>query len=179
MTISARHIRKTAELEAVGDELAIVGKVAGDYVLLQDQKASGTAGGTFTSGAWQTRVLNTIAADTTGVVTLSANQFTLPAGTYRIEAKAPAFNVDRHEARLQNITDATTVLSGTSGFAVGGNQGQESSFIFDRFTIASAKTFEIQHRCQSTAATNGFGVESGSNFAVAHETYTSVTLIKE
>ena len=69
------------------------------FLHLQDQKTSGTEGGNFTSGAWNTRTLNTEVTDTIGS-TLSSNQFTLPAGTYYIEASAPAYSVGRHLSRL-------------------------------------------------------------------------------
>lgn len=150
-----------------------------DYILLQDQKASGTDGGTFTSGAWQTRVLNTEVTDTGGHCSLAANQFTLSAGTYRIRAKAPAYSVFRHMARLQNITDGTTTSWGTSEFNYTTNQHTTSSWVEARFTIASSKVFELQHRCQSTQATNGFGQEVGTQFTVDHETYTTVELFRD
>src|SRR5690606_21247003 len=51
---------------------------------LKDVKPSGTAGGTFTSGSWQTRDLNTIEGDSS-FVSLASNQFTLQPGTYHIE----------------------------------------------------------------------------------------------
>lgn len=149
------------------------------FALLQDQKASGTAGGTFTSGAWQTRTLNTIVADTIGGVTLVANQFVLPAGTYWIEAKAPAVQVNQHAARLQNITDATTVFSGTSEYVAATDGVQVSSWVIGRFTISAPKTFELQHRCATTATNNGFGVTAGGAFAVGVEVYASVSIVKE
>ena len=55
---------------------------------LKDVKAANTAGGTFTSGAFQTRTLNTVEGDAS-IVSLAANQFTLQAGTYHIEGVAP------------------------------------------------------------------------------------------
>jgi hypothetical protein len=61
---------------------------------IKDEKSSGTASGTFTSGAWQTRTLNTVSGDT-AMVSLSSNQFTLGVGTYQIIAKAPAFDVSQ------------------------------------------------------------------------------------
>ena len=83
---------------------------------IQDQKTSGTQGGTFTAGAWQTRVLNTELTSTIAEASLSANQITLPAGDYYLEAAAPAFRVDMHVVRIQNITDASTILSGSAQF---------------------------------------------------------------
>jgi len=126
------------------------------FLHLQDQKTSGTEGGNFTSGAWRTRTLNTEVTDTIGS-TLSSNQFTLPAGTYYVEASAPAYSVGRHLSRLQNITDATTTLLGTSEVTVTTTSIVTRSFVLGQFTISGTKTFELQHQCQTTNATNGFG----------------------
>lgn len=148
---------------------------AGAFICIQDQKAQNTPGGTFTNGAWRTRDLNTEVADTGGDATLAANQITLTAGTYRIMASAPGGNgLDRHKTRLQNITDGTTTLPGTSEES-GSSTTVTRSHIEGRFTIASAKVFEIQHQCQNTIAVAGFGFES--NFAT--EVYTTVILWKE
>ena len=72
------------------------------YVLVQDQKSSGTEGGGCTAGTWKTRDLNTEVADTASIASLASNQITLSAGTYRVRANAPGFHVDRHKARLQD-----------------------------------------------------------------------------
>ena len=138
------------------------------FLHLQDQKISGTEGGGFTSGAWRTRVLNTEVTDTIGS-TLSSNQFTLPAGTYYFEASAPAFSVGRHLSRLQNITDTTTTLLGTSEVTASSTSVVTRSFVNGQFTIADTKTFELQHRCQATNGTNGFGGATGFDTEVYAE----------
>ncbi|MBK9751738.1 MAG: hypothetical protein IPO91_33915 [Chloroflexi bacterium] len=146
-------------------------------IVLRDEKTQNTGGGTFTSGAWRTRDLNTEAVDTGNHCTLGSNQFTLAAGTYRIYASVPAAYCRRHQARLQNITDTTTTIVGTSEYTTAADADATAtrSIIEGRFTIASSKTFEIQHRCQTTFASNGFGV--ASNFTT--EVYTTVRLEKE
>ena len=147
-----------------------------DMIVLREEQAQNTSGGTFTNGAWRTRVLNTEVVDTGNHCTLSSNQFTLAAGTYRIRAFAPAFAVARNQIRLQNVTDATTTLIGTSVYAQSSTalSGSQSEIV-GRFTIASSKAFEIQHRCETTVATRGLGVEA--NFTT--EVYTVVELYKE
>lgn len=128
------------------------------FLHLQDQKTSGTAGGTFTSGAWQTRTLNTEVIDTIGS-TLSSNQFTLPAGTYYLEAVCPTLNTNSSQARLQNVSDSVTTLLGQN--SVTGTTAGGVAIVNGQFTIATTKTFEIQHRCSTTRATDGFGYASG------------------
>lgn len=142
---------------------------------LSDVKSSGTGGGTFTSGAWQTRTLNTI-SDPTGIVTsLSSNQFVLPAGEYYIYATAPAAVVGPHKAIIRNITDSTDALLGESSYADVPNLGASSSIVQGSITISSPKTFELRHRCSTTFASNGFGVTNG--FGV-NEVYSQVKIQK-
>jgi C1q domain len=142
---------------------------------LKDVKSSGTTGGGFTSGSYQTRVLNTTEGDSS-FVSLSANQFTLQPGTYQIEASVPAYFVNFHKAKLRNITDSTDAIIGSSEYTENSaGAGNTRSFISGTISISSAKTFEIQHRCGTTNASNGFGVAStfGDN-----EVYTQVKIEK-
>lgn len=165
------HSGTTKDLESGG--------ASTDYILLQDQKSSGTNGGTFSSGAWRTRDMNTIVDDTTGLVTVSSNQFVLQAGTYRVRAWASSYQVGRNMLRLQNITDSSTVLTGMSSFNGGGQNNQTVALLTGRFTIAGTKTFELQHQSEASMSTYGFGVASGGGFTVAHEVYAELELIKE
>lgn len=148
-----------------------------NYLQYRDQKAQNTAGGTFTSGAWQTRDLTTEVSDVGGFGALSSNQITLAAGTYLIRASAPGWKVNRHQLRLQNVTDASTVLigQGTYTFDNGAGDGSQSlATLQGLFTIAASKALELQHQCQTTVATKGFGVEA--NFTT--EVYAVVELWK-
>lgn len=151
-----------------------VGGSVGLYAKIEDRKSSTTEGGTFTSDAYRTRDLNTKSVDNIGI-TLSSNQFTLPAGTYWIRASAPSIHTTRHKLRLQNITDVTTVTTGSSEFADVSIPVQTRSFLIDEFMIATPKVFELQHRCQTTRTDNGFGVQNGFG---DNEVYTIVELTK-
>ncbi len=131
------------------------------YLLYQDQKTQNTNGGTFTAGAWRTRDLNTEVIDTGGYGTLSSNQVTLLAGTYVVHASAPAYLINaRHQLRLQNITDTATLATGTSCYipTISTNMVSLPAILSGAFTISGTKVIELQHQCQSTEATDGFGV---------------------
>ena len=138
---------------------ALVGipQVQPRFATLSDQKASGTAGGTFTSGAYQTRTLQTLVDDTGIVTSLASNQFVLSAGTYYIDAWALGHRVGTHKAKIRNITDSTDALIG--GVTTIGTATDLSNIspVKGTITITAAKTFELQHRCSSTFATEGFG----------------------
>lgn len=144
---------------------------------VKDVKAANTAGGGFTSGAWQTRDLNTLEGDTS-FISNASNQFTLTqAGTYHIEAYAPAYDVDLHKIKLRNISDSTDDIIGSSEYAgiSSADTSQTVSILKGVITIASSKTFEIQHRSSTTRATDGFGL--ASNFGVS-EVYTVVKVTR-
>ena len=150
----------------------VVGGGGGSVIVLREELAQHTDAGTFTSGAWQTRSLNTEAADRGGYASLSAGQVALAAGTYRLRASAPAFSVGRHQARWHNVTDSATVIAGTSEYA---DTVQTRSIVAGRFTISAGKTFELQHRCENTRSTDGFGV--AGNFGA--EVYAEAELWRE
>jgi len=126
---------------------------------IQDQKPNGTDGGTFTSGTEQTRDLNTVLTNEIAGASLAANQITLPAGTYFIEASAPANTVEHHKTRLRDITGGATLLPGTTEKtdAAGGGLITTRSFVKGRFTLGVESDVELQHRCQDTRAGDGFG----------------------
>ncbi len=133
------------------------------YLNYQDQQTQNTAGGTFTSGAWRTRTLNTEVSDIGGFGTLASNQVTLTAGTYIVRAVAPAFGVDRHQLRLRNVTDGATLATGVVAFAAnsgGTPTDQTYAELNGVFTIGASKAIELQHQGQTTKATNGFGIEA-------------------
>lgn len=159
----------------VGPTELDVSQHGGEYVKLTDTKATTTDGGTATSGSWQTRALNTEDSDTGSVCTLSSNQFTLPAGTYRVQASAPAYSVDTHQLRIRNITDSTTDLVGLNAHSYSTGNSSCAAHVSGEITIASAKTFELQHRFQTTHATNGLGT---ANSFGENEVYAVVEIWK-
>ena len=146
------------------------------YALLADRHGA-TAGdrGTFTSGAWQTRQINTEVVDTDNIVTLSSNQFTLQAGTYQIKFGACAYKVNRHITRLRQISPAATIASGSSQYSWATDANLQWSRGFARLTISQATAYEIQHYCQTTQSDNGFG------FQMTYSTsdYVQVEIYKE
>jgi len=126
------------------------------YVKVSDVKASGTAGGTFTSGSWQTRDINTEDNDGEAIASISSNQVTLPAATYECEIRCPARRCEQNQARLYDTTGAVVLVLGCSSESAYVDDVQYS-FISGEFTLSASSVLEIQHRCKSTRAGDGFG----------------------
>ena len=146
------------------------------YAIICDEKGADTDGGTFTNGAWRTRDLNTEIADPDGIVSIASNQFTLGAGSYLIEASAPAHDIDRHQARLYNATTSAVVQYGKNAQISSADSGTTDSYVIARVTITGNTAFEIQHRCQTTKSTAGFGLDN--NFG-GTSIFTVVKIFKE
>ena len=128
--------------------------------ILSDVKSSGTAGGSFTSGSWVDRTLNT-EVDPESFVTFSSSNdyFALESGTYKINWSAPAHAVDSHQTKLvyannTSFTSSSEIL-GTSEachdpILEGSNLVQTRSFGETVITITETTYFKVQHRCTDT-----------------------------
>ena len=129
---------------------------------LKDQSTSGS-GGAFAAGVWQTRTLNT-EVDPDSIVTLSNNQFTLAAGSYRIDWSCPAYRVNQHQAKLKNITD-TANYYGSSAISDDSATGAQTVSIGSAvLTITGSKVFELQHQGQTAKTAGGFGAGVSTGF---------------
>ena len=123
---------------------------------VRDEKGVSAHGGN-SQTSYTARDLNTVVTNEIASASLATNQITLPSGTYFIYAFAPSYGSDRHTAKLRNTTDSSDTILGTSEYSSGGSANTHC-LIIGRFTIASSKVFEIQHRVQSSYASLGLGV---------------------
>ena len=168
---SANHSSTNAELEWAAD----AGKFA-SYAVICDQKANNTNGGQPpNTTAYNKRDLNTEIADADGIVSISSNEFTLQAGTYLVKARAPGFRMDRHQAKLYNVTDSSDIQYGSSEHSADSVAVTTYSHITARFTLSGAKALAIYHRCENT---DGEGYGLANNFSNV-QIYTVVEIFKE
>lgn len=122
---------------------------ATSFATMVHELSSGTAGPAFTSGSRQTRPITAIENDPDSIITsLSSNQFVLPAGSYELICNAVADNVGDVASFLRNVTDGADTLRSVN---CDGVSNEETAItLAGAFTIAGAKTFEIQGECDST-----------------------------
>ena len=140
------------------------------FALIQDVKANGINGGASIVGT-QVRTLNTIQYGNLPGVVLSANQITLPAGNYWIEAQVPVLNSGAVQAWLANVTDSTIALIGSSLDSAA--NATVYSLISGRINIVVTKVFQIVMYCSAALAANGLGsaATAGNN-----ELYTMIKI---
>jgi hypothetical protein len=166
----------------VGNNLSIDGNgvlsattAAVQVCIINETQPNNTSGGTFTSGAWRTRVLNTTKLSQTWA-TLTTNQITLQPGNYLIKASTPAFRVGKHTCRLQSISGDSISEYGTAETTLTTSSAEQSrSFIDTAITLTQTTVLELQHRCATTYNTTGFGAPS--NFGNV-EIYSQINITK-
>ena len=180
--------------------------------LLTDQKNFGVDGGIFTQDAWRDRDL-TVKEDPQNFVTFfpttngqttpspadTPGYWSLPAGTYRIDWSAPAFDVNRHKSRLvwsttqseistaglhANVVTAGDIAEGANAdttIGVTENVATQSSG-FKIITIAETTYFKILHWAIVTRGDvsnpDGFGdgMSPGGSYDTGSEIYTQVRI---
>jgi hypothetical protein len=81
-------------------------------LIVQDQKSSGTPGGTPTTDAWTTAVLNTSVVNTITDSSLSSNIITLPAGRYRARCSKTFYHTGISQIRFKTSDDDSIVVRG-------------------------------------------------------------------
>lgn len=127
---------------------------------VRDEKSSNVGGGALsTVGNWFTRDLNTVVTNEISGASLGSNQITLPAGTYYIQARVPAWSVLILKSRLYNVTDSSAVIYGNSSYAY----SQMDTFTTGRFTIAGTKVLALQMYSpgDGTSSGNHLGYPTG------------------
>ena len=150
------------------------------YAIIADKKASNGDGGAITNGGWRTRDLNTEIADPDSIVSISSNQFTLGAGSYLIQWRAPAYRVQSHQTRLYNATSSAEEEVGTSEFSNTVSDAQTLSEGVARVTITASTAFEIQHRVfADSPATYGAGIGTAGGQNWGSSIFTIVKIYKE
>lgn len=139
---------------------------------VQDQKTSGTEGGTLNSGSRATRILNTVVKNTIPGASLSSNQITLPIGVYKISAHTVGYQIYGFKAWIHNITDATDIIVSTSGYTSGADGVATIIYLYkEDISITATKVIELQIECTVSKATVGLGKASGLDVEIYSDIY--------
>ena len=144
--------------------------------ILSETQSSGTEGGSFTPiNTYLTRTLNTLEGDTE-LIELVSDQFRYrQEGIYLMKAKAPAYGVNSHKARIENVT-TSEVFIGRSAYSQSGVTGQTDSIVTVLLTVTdTSHLFELQHLCKLVSNTYGLGNATSSS---DNERYSEVTITK-
>ena len=141
---------------SITGDLSVSGTGATKVAILSHVTAHDVGGGDLTSGAFRTRPLNT-EVDPDSIVTLSSNQFTLAAGTYIIDWTCDGYSVDHHVSQIYDITNSATLILGSASYAKSTVNVANVTYGHHVFTITSTTTYELQHQCSTTKASNGMG----------------------
>lgn len=128
------------------------------YLRYTHEETQNTGGGTATAGSWLTLPLTNERDDTQGIGALSANEVTLPAGTYRIQARHTFFCTGGSQIRLYDVTGAAVLLTGENIGAATSTSIMLQAELAGRFTLGAESAVRLEYYVTSTLATNGLGV---------------------
>ena len=125
-----------------------------EYAEVCDEKPKGTHGGSFTSGAWRTRTLNTVVVPASWL-SLALDVVTLQAGDYVVVSEATCESVRGNRSRLVEDVSGLVVGESLSGDAFAGDQ--HLSIAVSRITVSGTMSYRLEHRCRTTVVNFGFG----------------------
>lgn len=153
-----------AEIEAVEYIIPVIQKNL--IAIFEDQKTSGTNGGTATVTTWTRHVLQTTVRNDSNFATIdittNIGRVTLPAGKYIFRASGIGYNIGTNFAyRVYNITDSQTVKSSMTARSANPTIG-ECSIVSGVYTITSTKSFELQYFFGGSSSVQDLGIATGS-----------------
>lgn len=140
--------------------------------VLQDQKASGTDGGTATTATWTTRDLNTEVRDPDSLISIASNQFT-PTVNGWVEWISPFRRTDLVRTRLYNVTDTAVAAYGGSARLTAANY--DSATLRGGGAVVAGKAYRIEYYVQTTTGTSDLGSAS----SLDTEIYTTVNFWRD
>ncbi len=143
------------------------------YFWARHELATGNSEANSTAGSYLIRSINTLKINTINGASLSSNQITLPAGTYRTQANAPFYNsANGLRIAIYNITDSVALIEGTNGILSGATG--YTALVSGSFTLTSQKNIGVYYWVNSPQ-TNGLGLQNGQG---SKEIYTNIEIWK-
>jgi hypothetical protein len=112
-------------------------------------------------------------------VSLGGNEFTLPAGRYKITASAPAFRTDGHQLALVNAGTGDIEIIGMSQFDHSSNgYTNNRAFLEGRLNLTAPTTYRLRHFTRSGNSGNGLGRQGETTGPAIQEVYAFVSVEK-
>jgi len=141
-----------------------------------NSQTTGTNGGTATSGAWTTLVLNTLTSIGGSNVALASNEFTLQPGNWTLIAQQPFYRTDISQIRLYDVTGSNAICYGTAANSENTNNiSTVVSILYTTFTVSTATDYRIEYYASTTRSGTGLGLAIGTG---SEEIWTQVLLTK-
>jgi hypothetical protein len=142
---------------------------------ITDVKAENTAGGTCTTGTWADRTLNTMKGETWFIESLSSNVFTLSAGTYKINVRAPFYRPGDVRVRLYDNTNSSGDIGG-SHYGSSTEGGTSYAYYETLRTVTASTGFKIQYLAANDSGGSCLG--NATDDTGENEIYTTVQIEK-
>ncbi|MEI2386030.1 hypothetical protein [Breoghania sp. JC706] len=150
--------------QAVGDNslraanTAYVKAVRDAVLWVRDERPSGEGGSPPVTQDWFARTLQTIEANNIAGASLNADQITLPAGTYTIQASAQVLATQHSRLRLYNVTENASLVEGPMVYARESYSHQIDQHLMGRFVLSAPATLELQQIVARNPGSAGLGL---------------------
>jgi hypothetical protein len=162
-TTSGHCVQYDASGNVIDSGSPCSGGVVRQYAVFQEQYASGTAGATLSSAAFNTRALNTTVINTITGATLSSNEVSLPAGTYHVVAHAITA-AGGNQVSVYDFTHSVFLVNGITIYGVhtgtGLDGGNVDSIADGYFTLSSTSSIGI-YDWVGPGTSGGLAISSG------------------
>jgi hypothetical protein len=148
----------------MGSTLNSVRSVAGTEfrrMQIRDERTSGGTPPQLPASVWNTRELNTVKVNEIPGSSLSTNQITLPAGSYRIRAACMQYRGANGKTRLYDTTGTVTLVDGFTVYCDSANFSTEAMPLEGEFTLSQTSVLELQHWLNSSTGGNAGTATAG------------------
>jgi len=142
------------------------------HMIVTYTRDAGISGGTFNSGAWNPRELNTVEFNGINDARLVNNIVHLPKGVYKIQAEATGYKVDAHKCRLYDTTVGVVLAYGSAEVSDSAGNTATVSRVSTVLTLTQPTTLRLEHQCATTNSPTGYGLAAG----FGDEVYTTITV---
>jgi len=136
------------------------------FAIIEDQRASGTAGGSVSNSSYTTRPLNTEVYDPEALVSISSDTFTATADCI-LSAACVFTGGGQNYVRLYNVTDSVVAAKSVTAISSTGT----GSVALINARVVAGKTYRFEDKATSSGGSRGAAGSDGTN-----ECYLTCTL---